>query len=111
MTQFEIWWANLPEPAGRRPVLLLSRPDAYSYLKKFVVAEVTTTIRNIPAEVPLGKREGMEKLCVVNFDNLRTVPRQALAKRISKLGKHRISEVKRAVGYALGWEELIGVAE
>ena len=31
MRQFEIWWANLPAPAGRRPVLLLSRNDAYRY--------------------------------------------------------------------------------
>jgi Arc/MetJ-type ribon-helix-helix transcriptional regulator len=31
--QFEIWWANLPAPAGRRPVLL-TRNDAYQYLSK-----------------------------------------------------------------------------
>jgi len=49
----------------------------------------------------------MQKPCVVNCDNLRTVPRQALRERISRLGANRISEVKRAVGYALGWEELI----
>ena len=75
MRQFEIWWADLPKPAGRRPVLLLSRDDAYDYLNKFVVAEVTTKIRNIPVEVPLGRREGMAKPCVANCDNLRTVPR------------------------------------
>ena len=71
------------------------------------VAEVTTTVRGIPVEIPLGRREGMQKPCVVNCDNLRTVPRQALRERISRLGGDRISEVKRAVGYALGWEELI----
>jgi mRNA interferase MazF len=105
--QFEIWWANLPKPVGRRPVLLLSRNDAYSYLNKFVVAEVTTTVRGIPVEISLGKREGMQKPCVANCDNLRTVPRQALAEKISKLPANRIPEVKRAVGYAFGWEELI----
>ena len=25
MKQYEIWWAELPEPVGRRPVLLLTR--------------------------------------------------------------------------------------
>jgi mRNA interferase MazF len=103
----EIWWAELPKPAGRRPVLLLSRNDAYAYLNKFVVAEITTTIRNIPVEIPLGRREGMAKLCVANCDNLRTVPRQALETRISRLLPGRLAEVKRAVGYALGWQELI----
>ena len=43
MRQFEIWWANLPAPAGRRPVLLLSRNDAYHYLSKFIVAETVKT--------------------------------------------------------------------
>ena len=42
MTQFEIWWAELREPAGRPPVLLLSRPDAYTYINKFIVAEITS---------------------------------------------------------------------
>jgi mRNA interferase MazF len=106
--QFEIWWADLPKPAGRRPVLLLSRDDAYEYLNKFVVAEVTTKIRNIPVEIPLGRREGMAKPCVANCDNLRTVPRRALDAKISRLAAGRVPEVKRAVGYALGWPELIG---
>jgi len=105
--QFEIWWADLPKPAGRRPVLLLSRDSAYEDLNKFVVAEVTTKIRDIPVEVPLGRREGMAKPCVANCDNLRTVRREALDGRISQLATSRVPEVKRAVGYALGWPELI----
>ncbi len=107
MKQFEIWWAQLPKPAGRRPVLLLSRNQAYSYLNKFVAAEVTTTVRSIPVEVLLGRREGLSKPCAVNCDNLRTVPRHALVEKISELAPARIPEVKRAVGYALGWDELI----
>ena len=107
MKQFEIWWAELPKPAGRRPVLLLSRDDAYFYLNKFVVVEITTKIRNIPVEVFLGLRDGMPKPCVANCDNLRTVGRQSLIGRISKLPTHRFAEVKRAVGHAFGWDELI----
>ena len=45
--QHEIWWAELPPPIGRRPVLLLSRDQAYRLLKHVTVAEVSTTIRNI----------------------------------------------------------------
>jgi mRNA interferase MazF len=107
VNQYEIWWAKLPDPAGKRPVLLLSRPDAYDYLNKFIVAEVTTTVRNIPVEVPLGAREGLSKTCVVNCDNLRTVSRAALVKKAGQLKPARHSEVKRAIGFALGWDELI----
>ena len=109
MRQYEIWWAELPKPVGRRPVLLLSRDDAYSYLHKFVAAEITTTIRSIPVEVPLGKREGLSKACVANCDNLRTIPRDLLREQISRLAPRRVPEVRRAVGYALGWNELIDV--
>jgi mRNA interferase MazF len=59
--QFEIWWADLREPAGRRPVLLLSRNDAYGYLSKFVAAEIRSTIRQIESEVPLGERRDCPK--------------------------------------------------
>ncbi len=107
MKQYEIWWANLPKPAGRRPVLLLSRDDAYGVLNKFVAAEITATIRHIPIEVPLGKVEGMPRPCVVNCDNLRTISKVHLVKKISQISARRIREVKRAVGYALAWEELI----
>ena len=107
MKQYEIWWAELPMSAGRRPVLLLSRDDAYDVLNKFVAAEITATVRRIPIEVPLGKAEGMSKPCVVNCDNLRTISKAHLVKKISKIPRRRIAEVKRAVGYALAWEELI----
>jgi len=108
MTQYEIWWADLPKPVGRRPVLLLSRGDAYNFLNKYVAAEITTTIRKIPIEVPLGAREGLPKPCVVNCDNLRTISRHNLTERIGLLPAAKVQDVKRAVGYALGWEELIG---
>jgi len=109
LKQFEIWRARLAAPAGTRPVLLLSRNDAYQYLNKFVAAEITTTIRNIPVEVTLGAAEGLPKKCVANCDNIRTVARQALVGRLGDLKPSRHSEVKRAVGYALGWDELIEV--
>lgn len=111
MTQYEIWWARLPAPAGKRPVLLLSRKDCYGYLNKFIAAEITTTIRNIAVEVPLGPAEGLAKKCVVNCDNLRTVSRSALFRRAGILGRGREPEIKRAVGYALGWDELIDARE
>jgi mRNA interferase MazF len=108
--QYELWWASLPKPAGRRPVLLLSRNEAYSYLNKFVAVEVTSTIRRIAVEVLLGRDEGLPAKCVANCDNIRTVPRSALTKRIGQLSPRRRSEVKRALGHALAWDELIDAA-
>jgi mRNA-degrading endonuclease toxin of MazEF toxin-antitoxin module len=106
MRQYEIRWASLPAPASRRPVLLLSRTPAYSYLNKVLVAEVTSTVRGIPQEVPVGKAEGLPQKCVVNFDNLHAVPKDRLGERAGALHPGRVPEVKRALGYALDWSEL-----
>lgn len=106
MRQYEIWWVKLPEPVGRRPVLLLSRDSAYSLLNKVVVAEVTTTVRDIPVEVRLGRRQGLLRPSVANLDNLHVVARADLEARIGSLASSRVGEVKRALGYVLDWPEL-----
>ncbi len=106
MKQFEIRWADLPVPIGRRPVLLLSRTPAYEYLAKVIVAEISSTIRGIPQEVPLGRREGLSRPSVINLDNCHVVPKALLGGIVGALPDARHREVKRALGYALGWPEL-----
>ena len=106
MKQFEIWWADLPAPVGRRPVLLLSRNDAYNYLSKFIAVEITSTVRGIASEVVLGEEEGLPKACVANCDSLRMVPRSSLTRLAGALAPERWVEAKRAMGAALGWREL-----
>lgn len=106
MTQYEIRWAHLPTPIGRRPVLLLTRTPAYSYLNKVVVAEITTTLRGIPQEVTLGRAEGLLRASVANLDNVHVIPRAIVGDRIGQLPARREREVKRALGYALDWPEL-----
>jgi mRNA-degrading endonuclease toxin of MazEF toxin-antitoxin module len=79
-------------------------------LNKFATVEVTSTIRRIAVEVPLGRGEGFTAKCVANCDHRRTVPRSALTKRIGQLPPRRHSEIKRALGHALAWDELIDAA-
>jgi mRNA interferase MazF len=105
MKQYEIWLAELPPPVGHRPVLLLTRSAAYDYLNTVIVAEVTTTIRGIPQEVPLGELEGVAP-SVANFDNVHVVAKHLLRARAGAVPASRELEVKRALGYALGWPEL-----
>lgn len=106
MKQYELWWATLPEPIGQRPVLLLSRSPAFEYLTQVLVVEVSTRIRSIPQEVPLGKREGLTERGVANLDRVQLLPKSALSKRLGALAAKRVPEVKRALGYALDWPEL-----
>jgi mRNA interferase MazF len=104
--QYEIRWANLPPPIGRRPVLLLTRTAGYAYLNKVIIAEVTTTVRDIAQEVKLGRAEGLARDSVANLDNVHVVPKAIIGTRVGGLASNREREVKRALGYALGWAEL-----
>ena len=106
MKQYEIRWANLPAPIGRRPVLLLTRTSGYAYLNKVIVAEVMSTVRDIPEEVVLGKEEGLPRPSVVNLDNVHVIARALLGAHIGTLPAGRHRELKRALGYALDWPEL-----
>lgn len=106
MKQFDIYWVQFPEPIGRRPALILTRTSALTYLNKAIVAEVTSTIRDIPVEVPVGKREGLKSRCVVTLENLQAVTLSRLRQRIGELPKYRHAEVKRALGFVLQWPEL-----
>jgi mRNA interferase MazF len=107
--QYDLWWAQMPEPIGRRRVLLLSRNPAYEYLTRVIVVEITSTIRNIPVEVGLGTAEGLPHRSVANFDNVHVVAKERLLTRIGTLKPRRIDEVERALGFSLDWPELKGV--
>jgi mRNA interferase MazF len=101
MQKGDIWWANLPEPIGRRPVALLSRNEAYEVRNSVTVAEVTSTIRNIPVEVRIGKRENMPKECVINLDTIITIRKELLNQKIVHLDSGKISKIDDAIKFAL----------
>jgi mRNA interferase MazF len=102
MRRGEIWWADLPFPAGRRPVVLLSRNEAYAVRQLVTVAPVTTRIRAIPTEVELGRDDGLPRRCVVNLDVITTIPKQTLTEQIAPLGPGKLAAVERALAFALG---------
>ena len=101
MQKGEVWWAELPSPVGRRPVVLLSRDEAYGVRNAVTVAEVTSTIRGIPVEVQLGPEEGLPKKCVVNLDTIVTIRKNLLIERISLLREEKIDQIDSAIKFAL----------
>ena len=101
MRRGEVWWADLPRPAGRRPVVLLSRDAAYDVRTAITVAPVTRTIRNIPVEVRLGRSDGLPAECVVNLDDIMTIPRTLLKDRMTMLSGEKTAEIELAIRFAL----------
>jgi mRNA interferase MazF len=101
MQRGEVWWAELPSPIGRRPVVLLSRGEAYAVRNAVTVAEVTSTIRGIPVEVELGPEDGLPKKCVANLDTIVTIRKNLLIERIALLRDEKINQIDSAIKFAL----------
>jgi len=97
----EIWWARMPLPAGKRPVVLVSRDSSYAVRTSVTVVEVSRTVRAIPTEVPLGRREGLPQRCAANADNVVTIPKTWLTTRISGLSAQKIDALDAALRFAL----------
>ena len=104
MKRGEIWWADLPPPIGHRPVVLISRDEAYIYREFVTVAPVSRRVRTIRAEVPLGPEDGMPRSCAVNLDRMTTVPKNSLRRYIADLGLDKLQAVDSAIHFALGLE-------
>jgi mRNA interferase MazF len=97
----DVCWAETPDD-GRRPMLVLSRPEVIPVLHTVTTAIVTRTIRGLPTEVRLGGDDGMPEECVVNLDNIRHIPRAFLTNPITTLSGPRMHEVCRALAIATG---------
>lgn len=104
MKRAEVWWAELPPPVGSRPVVVLTRDAVLERIGAVVVALVTRTVRGLDTEVVVGRREGLPRRCIVNLDNILTVPRERLTRLMGALARERIAELNRAIKVSLGIE-------
>lgn len=103
MQRGEIYLATLPEPVGRRPVLLVTRSAAIGVRTAVTVAPVTRTVRGIGSEVPLGRSHGLRARSVANCDSLQTIPKDVLRPRpLGRLASSELPVLDRALRYALG---------
>jgi len=98
--RLEVWWGELPDRSPR-PYLVLTRSQAIPVLRRVVVAPVTTTVRDIPTEVPLGVDEGLPVESVASLDNIETLPKAGLTRRIGTLAAAREHEVCAALRNAV----------
>ena len=98
----EIYWADLGPPSGRRPVCIITRDAAIPVLHAVTCAPITRTIRGIRSEVELGREHGLPEACVVNCDNVLTLPIGVLDDRpIGRLDEASRAALDRALRYAL----------
>jgi mRNA interferase MazF len=101
MQRGEIWFAATP--GGDRPVLVLTRDPVADRMGSVVVAALTRTPRGLISELDLSARDdGVPSDCVVNFDNLHTLPRELLRRRVTQLSPPRMAKACHTLSTATG---------
>ena len=101
MRRGEIWFAATP--GGDRPVLILTRDPVAERIGSIVVAALTRTIRGLVSELELAPdADGVPTGCVVNLDNLHTIERHLLRRRVTALSPARMARACRVLNDALG---------
>ena len=96
----DLWWVET-EHAGRRPAVILTRPQTLPRLPVVLVAFATTTIRGLDTEVALDESDGLPAPCVLNLDTPELVPKAMLVDQIGKLPADRMGDVCGALAAAV----------
>ncbi len=101
MQRGDVWFATTP--GGDRPVLVLTRDPVAARSGSVVVAALTRTRRGLVSELNLSaEADGVPTDCVVNFDNLHTLPREVFRRRVTGLAPMKLAEVCRVLAAAMG---------
>jgi mRNA interferase MazF len=80
-----------------RPVLILTRELVRPHLRTVTVAPITTTIRGLSTEVPVGQGNGLTAPSVISCDNITTIPAGALGGQIGVLLDHQEPALAEAI--------------
>jgi len=97
----EIWWATADK---RRPVVVVSRDDPRGARTQATVASITRTARGLASEVELDERDGLPRPCVANCDDLQTISKSRLIRRVGRLSEIKLLELDEALKFALQLE-------
>jgi mRNA interferase MazF len=96
-----VWLAEVGRT--RRPVLLLTRSEVLDVRSLVTVAEITTSIRGLAAEVDVDHVElGLKRPSAINCDGLHTVAQASLGGPVGRVDDDTMRKVCSALGYALG---------
>ena len=103
MRRGEIWWANLPAPAGsepgfRRPVLIVQADEFNrSRIRTVIAAAITSSVflAAAPGNVALSKRStGLGRESVINVSQVITLDTRFLTERVGRLSERKLRQVE-----------------
>jgi mRNA interferase MazF len=80
-----------------RPVLVLTREPVRSAMRRVTVAPITSTVKGLSTEVPVGQANGLDGPSVVSCDNILSIDRAALGRHVGFLSERQEHELTAAV--------------
>ncbi len=80
-----------------RPALVLTREAARGAMTKVTVAPITSTVKGLSSEVPVGPANGLDHDGAVALDNVVTAPVGLLGRRVGYLSAAQEAELAKAV--------------
>jgi mRNA interferase MazF len=83
-----------------RPVLILTREQVRPYLKSITIAPITSTVRGLSTEVPVGRANGLDHESVVSCDNVTTVASSSIGRLLGHLLPAQEQELSQAIAAA-----------
>lgn len=83
-----------------RPALVLTRDQVRPRRNLVTVAPITSTVRGLSVEVPVGVANGLDHACVVNLDNIMTISVTDLGRQIGRLLPEQEAALGRAINAA-----------
>ena len=93
----EVWFADLGMVEKSRPVLVLAYPQPDDARALVVVAPLTSRIRGLRGEVPLGKPRWLPKISAINVQGLASFDPGTLARRLGQLSGEQYGADKLAL--------------
>lgn len=101
MKRGELWLTQVGRKT--RPVLVLTRSEVLDVRELVTIAEITTSIRGLAAEVDIDHLDvGLDRPSVINCDGIHTVTQASLTSRVGEVSDETMHTVCSAVSYALG---------
>lgn len=80
-----------------RPVVVLTRDAARAAMTKVTVAPITSTIKGLSSEVPVGPHNGLDGVSVIALDNVVTIPAALLGRTVGYLTGEQEALLARAI--------------
>lgn len=80
-----------------RPAVILTREAARPAMTKVTVAPITSTIKGLSSEVPVGRINGLDHDGAISLDNVLTIPTSHLGRTIGFLSAAQEAALAQAI--------------